>query len=371
MSLHDQPLHDHTVASVETIKITTRYPRTIGRNARLGSHGDGPTSDAAIIRTDTGRVGWGLIAGPAADPGTVVGRRVGELFDERTGVADEHRWLDFALHDLAGVILDRPVYDLLGAAGSTTVPCYDGGIYFADLDPDDAPRGIDAVLGHCADDTGLGFTDFKLKIGRGNRWMERDTGDERDIAVTRAVRSAYPEARILVDANDGYDLDGFLRYLDAVADCNLYWVEEPFLDDAADLAALRAHLDRVSPETLIADGESNPDVDKLLDIAADGAFDVMLMDVVSYGLTPWRRLMPTVAKTGAQASPHAWGLPLKTLYAAQLAAGLGNIPIVEGVPGSTVDVDTGRYLIENGRVTVPDLPGFGIPVPAGTDSGAS
>ena len=68
-------LYDHTVQSVEIIKISTRYPRTIGRNARLGSHGDGPTSDAVIIRTDTGRVGWGLIAGRAADPQTVVGRR--------------------------------------------------------------------------------------------------------------------------------------------------------------------------------------------------------------------------------------------------------------------------------------------------------
>ncbi len=364
-------LNDHTVQSVELIKISTRYPRTIGRNARLGSHGDGPTSDAVIIRTDTGRAGWGLTAGRAADPQTVVGRRVGELIDESVGVPDEHRWLDFALHDLAGVILDQPVYAMLGAAGSPTVPCYDGGIYFADLDPDDAPRGIDAVLADCAADTELGFTDFKLKIGRGNRWMERAAGDERDIAITRAVRSAYPDARILVDANDGYDLAGFLRYLDGVADCGLYWIEEPFGDNGADLAALRARLDQVSPETLIADGESNPDVDQLLEIAADRAIDVLLMDTVSYGLTAWRRLMPTVAKTGAQASPHAWGLPLKTLYTAQLAAGLGNVPIIEAVPGTTVDVDTSQYALAGGRITVPDLPGFGIPVPARSSSGAS
>ncbi|MFC7624512.1 enolase C-terminal domain-like protein [Microlunatus sp. GCM10028923] len=360
-------LLDHTVTSVETFEITTRYPRTIGRNARLGSHGDGPTSNAVIIRTDTGRVGWGLAGGRAADPATVVGRPVGELIDPATGVPDEHRWLDFALHDLAGVILDLPVYELLGAAGSRSVPCYDGGIYFADLDPDDAPRGIEAVLADCAADTGLGFTDFKLKIGRGNRWQDRAAGDRRDIEVTRAVREAYPNGRILVDANDGYDLDGFLTYLDAVADCNLYWVEEPFLDNAADLAALRAHLDRVSPETLIADGESNPEVDDLLKIAADGGLDILLMDVVSYGLTPWRRLMPAVAATGTQASPHAWGLPLKSLYAAQFAAGLGNIPIVEGVPGHTADVDTSPYSIKDGVITVPDRPGFGLPVPDRTN----
>jgi len=361
-------LFDHTIESIEIIEISTRYPRTIGRNARLGSHGNGPRSDAVIVRTNTGRVGWGLVAGPAPDPQTVVGHSVGELIDVGVGVADDHRWLDFALHDLAGIILDQPVYELLGAAGSTAVPCYDAAIYFDDLDPDDAPRGIEAVLANCARDAELGFTDFKVKIGRGNRWMERGAGDERDVAVTRAVREAYPQGRVLVDANDGYDLAGFLRYLDAVADCDLYWVEEPFFDNAADMAALRSHLDRVSPKTLIADGEADPDVDQLLGIAADGALDMLLMDIVSFGLTSWRRLMPSVAQTGAQASPHAWGLPLKSLYAAQLAAGLGNIPVIEAVPGSTLTVDTSRYAICDGRIAVPDLPGFGIPVPARTES---
>jgi L-alanine-DL-glutamate epimerase-like enolase superfamily enzyme len=356
-------LADHTIASVDISEVTSRYPRTIGRNARLGSHGTGPRSDIVILTTDKGSRGWGLVGGRVADSQSVVGRSVGELFDQAAGVADEHRWLDFALHDLAGVILDLPVYELLGARGSTTVPCYDGGIYFDDLDPDESPRGLDAVLANCAGDTELGFRDFKLKIGRGNRWMDRKEGDARDIEVTRAVRQAYPDARILVDANDGYDLEGFLRYLDEVGDCDLFWVEEPFLDNADDLVALRAYLDRAGAGTLIAEGESNPVVDQVMGIAAQGAINILLMDVVSFGFTPWRRLMPEVEKTGQQASPHAWGLPLKTLYAAQLAAGLGNVPIIEGVPGRMIDLDTSRYSIRDGQITVPEAPGFGIPVP--------
>lgn len=354
---------DHTIASVDVSEVTSRYPRTIGRNARLGSHGTGPRSEIVILTTDQGARGWGLVGGPAGDPSSVIGRRVDELIDPATGVADDHRWLDFALHDLAGVILDLPVHRLLGGRGSTTVPVYDGGIYFDDLDPDEAPRGLDAVLANCAGDTELGFRDFKLKIGRGNRWMDRAAGDARDIEVTRAVREAYPDARILVDANDGYDLAGFLRYLDAVTDCDLFWVEEPFLDDGADLAALRAHLDQAGVKTLIAEGESNPVVDDVMRYAADGSINILLMDVVGYGLTPWRRLMPEVQRIGQQASPHAWGMPLKTLYAAQMAAGLGNVPIIEGVPGETLELDTSAYTIADGTVTVPDAPGFGIPVP--------
>ena len=132
-------LDRHFVRSVEFSTISSRYPRTIGRNARLGSHGSGGDAEVVVIKTDTGKVGWGLVAGPiAADD--VIGRSVLDLIDPATGVRDEGlRGLDFALHDLAGQILDLPVHALLGGAGPSTIPCYDGAIYFADLDPDRQP----------------------------------------------------------------------------------------------------------------------------------------------------------------------------------------------------------------------------------------
>nr|WP_156607011.1 enolase C-terminal domain-like protein [Auraticoccus cholistanensis] len=342
----------------------TRYPRTVGRNARLGSHGSGGESQVAVLRTDSGAVGWGLVEGAGGDVDAAVGRSLSELLDPATGVrSEEHRWLDIALHDLLGVVEDVPVHALLGDHGQPTVELYDGAIYFDDLDPEDAPRGVAVTLQNCLDDHALGYRGFKLKIGRGNRWMPRHEGDPRDIEVTRAVREAYPDAKILVDANDGYDLRGFCQYVDAVADLDLYWVEEPFLDDADDLAALRRHLDEVSPSTRIAEGETSPDVDALLPVAGRGHVDVLLMDVMSYGLSRWRALMPELVQLGVKASPHAWGRPLKTLYAAQLAAGLGNVDIVEGVPGTTDGVDTSAYLFAEGHLTVPDRPGFGLPVP--------
>ncbi|ADB31472.1 Mandelate racemase/muconate lactonizing protein [Kribbella flavida DSM 17836] len=356
-------LDRHFVTAVERSAITSRYPRTVGRNARLGSHGSGGDAEIVILRTDTGKAGWGLVAGALPAEDQVVGRSVLDLIDPATGVRDQAvAGLDFALHDLVGQIEDQPVYAILGARGQRTISCYDGAIYFADLDPDDDPRGVPAVLADCAADDAAGYRAFKLKIGRGNRWMARAAGDARDIEVTRAVREAYPDHRILVDANDGYDCDGFIAYLQAVAEVGLYWVEEPFLDDAADLARLRAHLTETGSATLIAEGESNPELDTLLKITANGDIDVLLMDVVSFGLTSWRAVMPKVAELGAYASPHAWGLPLKTLYAAQLAAGLGRVDTVEGVPGQTLGADTSAYQWRDGELTVPDRPGFGIPL---------
>ncbi|WP_245941112.1 mandelate racemase/muconate lactonizing enzyme family protein [Thermasporomyces composti] len=311
------------------------------------------------VRTDQGGQGWGLAAGDLTDVAALVGRRVDELFDPKVGVVEALATpLDFALHDLAGRLLDQPVHQLLGGHGTRAVPWYDGAIYFDDLDPDEAPRGLDAVLANCRDDYALGFRAFKVKIGRGHRWMAPEAGRRRDVDVTRAVREAFPDCRILVDANDGYTCADVLDYLDAVADCDVFWLEEPFPENREDLRRLREHL--ADRGTLVADGESEPDVPFLLDLGKEGLLDVLLMDVVSFGLTRWRALMPRLAELGVRASPHAWGLPLKSLYAAQIAAGLGNVPLVEGVPGTTDGVDTSAYRSVDGVLHVPDAPGFGL-----------
>jgi len=43
--------------------------------------------------------------------------------------------------------------------------------------------------------------------------------------------------------------------MDGVVDCDLFWVEEPFVEAEHDLVALRSFLDRAGLATLIADGE--------------------------------------------------------------------------------------------------------------------
>ena len=353
----------HRIVQVETADLVSRYPRMIGKNARLGSHGEGPTAPIVVLHTDQGAVGWGLVRGPVGDLSRFAGRQLNELFDLEQGVTDDALLLDFALHDLAGVILGQPVYQLLGGLGDQPTPCYDGAIYMDDLDPEDAPRGIEIVLQNCASDYALGYRAFKLKIGRGHRWSAPEDGLRRDIEVTRAVRDAYADCAILVDANDGYTGEGFLRYLDGVVDCRLFWVEEPFPETRADLQRLRRYLDVHSPETLIADGEARPNVPFLLELAADGLIDVLLMDTVGFGLTPWRRLMPRLRELGVQASPHAWGDPLKTFYTAHIVAGLGNVVTVEGVPGTIQAVDHTGYCLEEGFLQIPAVPGWGLQPP--------
>jgi D-galactarolactone cycloisomerase len=386
-------LHDHRLASIVFSQLEGHYPRTIGANARLGSHGSTSRSHTVRVSTDSGASGWGLVKVRLKAGGTVrramaeagidgptgrrffdlfepdaagieglLGRRLGDLFDPEVGVIDDAALpLDFALHDLAARLLGVPVHRLLGGLGERSVPCYDGAIYFDDLDSGEDARGIEAILQNCADDVALGYRAFKLKIGRGSRWMDASAGRLRDIAVTRAVRNAYPDSRLLVDANNSYSGTGFLTYLDGVIDCDLFWIEEPFVEDQDDLAALRSYLNEAGARTLIADGEgSESDEARLLDLASEGLIDVIQFNIIDYGLTAWRRIMPLLRQLGVRASPHTWGSPINTFYAAQLAAGLGNVITVEGIPGFTNGVDTSAYVLSDGVLSVPDEPGFAM-----------
>ena len=164
-----------------------------------------------------------------------------------------------------------------------------------------------------------------------------------------------------MDPNDGYTVNTLTAYLDAVGDCRLYWIEEPFAERWEDFRFLRGLLGTSGPK--IADGEFDPDEEHIVRLAQEGLLDIALMDVIGHGLTAWRRTMPRLVDASTEASPHAWGLPLKTLYAAHLAAGLGNIPIVEGVPGHTEGTDGDGYTLADGYVTLSEQPGFGIKLP--------
>ncbi|MGI8868776.1 MAG: enolase C-terminal domain-like protein [Mycobacteriales bacterium] len=357
-------LAGHRIAAVTTATTQSRYPRDIGRNARLGRHGTGPATTAVAVTTDVGAIGWALATGPLDGVDDLVGRDLTALFDPQIGVIDDAAGsLDLALHDLAGVVLGRSVAGLLGARGTPSVPTYSGAIYFDDLD---APDGIDTVLAHCRDDYAAGYRALKLKVGRGHRWMTAG-GLSRDIAVVHAVREAFPDIDILTDANDGFTLQDARTFLDATAECRLFWLEEPFEENRADLTALYAHLTDTGIPTLLADGERDPDLEPLLALGAAGVLDVLLMDIGSFGLTAWRAAMPRLIEVGVSASPHAWGEPLKSLYAAQVAAGLGNVLTVEGVPGTAwvdgQEVDRTAYRLAGGVLTVPTAPGFGIRVP--------
>ena len=370
-------LADHHLENVRAVRLKDHFPRYVGRNAKGDPQKFGGSMQLRILTTDQGAQGWGASAVPEEEIEPLIGQKISDLFDPETGVAEQARGLDLPLHDLAGRILEKPVYEMLGAEGSRHVPMYSGSIYFDDLEPEDRPRGVDGIVASCRADYDAGYRAFKLKIGRGFKWMEPDVGLQGDIDAVRAVRQAFPDCKVLVDANDSYTCDDFVRFLASVADCDLYWIEEPFQENEADLTRLKEHMAKVGCNALIADGEArseaadpptayggytNAHMDRLYGLAEKGLVDVFIIDLGIVGFSRWRRVMPDLEKAGVLASPHTWCWCVRPRYAAQLAAGVGNVVIVEGIPGETSGLDYSNYEMADGNMVVPDLPGFGIPL---------
>ena len=367
-TVDDKELAYHRIQSIKFSTVELKYPRLVGKNARLDLHGYGPTVEICCLITDKGATGWASLRGAKQDAekmtNELIGKKVSEVFATKIGtLQDRHIPCDMALHDLAGVILQQPVYALLGKEKPLITDYYSGMIYFDDLEPADKPAGIDRILEECRYDYDVGYRQFKLKIGRGHKWMTPfEKGLQRDVEVTKAVAEAFPDCGILVDGNNGFSADQFIDYLKGISGVSLFWIEEPFHETVEDYRKLRTYLEGEGIETLLADGEADPDQPFLKELIQQKLLDVHLTDIEGLGFTNWRRLMPELKKLGAQASPHAWGSLLKTNYTAHLAGGLGNTVTIEGVTSSSDDVDLSGYTVRDGKLIPPSTPGFGMPL---------
>ncbi len=361
----DSPLAEHRLKGGVASDVQLRWPRQVGKNSHLNVHGTGNKPGIVQITTDQGATGWGSARGNARDVNAALeklkGQRISEFFDPAIGVTTpDANPLDFALHDLAGVILKMPVYKMLGAKGPKATVCYSGMIYFDDLEPSNNPAGIEQVMKNCQADIDFGYKQLKVKIGRGYKWMPKPEGMQRDILVTREIAKRFPDVEILVDANDGFTCDETIEYLEGIGDVKLFWIEEPFRETHKDYAQLRAWLKENNKQTLLADGEANPDWKVLDQLFTEKLLDVQLVDVVGFGFTPWRKLLKDLIAQGVQSSPHAWGNLLKSHYVAHLAAGLGGIVTIEGVTCTSEDVNLGGYKLKDGKMPVSEEPGFGM-----------
>ena len=165
------------ITRIERVEVHSPRPRDIGFNSRKGAHGT--VVQDSVVHVASGAVGVGWSRLERGDAESLVGRRLGELFRLPDGSLGEGVAIDLPLWDLAARLQGVPLYRLLGARGSRAVELYDGSIYIDDLDADDAQaRAIfreEVRTGHR-----YGYLNFRIKIGRGARWMPTAAGLERE-----------------------------------------------------------------------------------------------------------------------------------------------------------------------------------------------
>ncbi len=348
------------ITKIERVILRFKRPRFIGKNARKGDHGDTVTDHVARIHTNSGAtgVGWSRISRENAEK--LVGQPLDALFDAEIGTTNTGLPLDLPLWDLAARMADKPLYRFLGGRGSREVEVYDGSIYIDDLGKTDN-EAVDIFRKEVTTGQGFGYNNFKIKIGRGARWMDVDEGLARDILVIRTVREAAgPDAKVLIDANNGTTLNIAKEILRQTEDVGIYWFEEAFPEDTEFNKAFKAHISERGYDTLVADGESGPPPPTYFSMVEKGWIDVVQHDFRAKGLTWWKQTAERIAPWGARCAPHCWGSLIERYTHAHFAASIPNFDLLEAAPAETPGLLLDGWELKNSNLLVPDTPGIGF-----------
>jgi L-alanine-DL-glutamate epimerase-like enolase superfamily enzyme len=197
--------------------------------------------------------------------------------------------LDIALWDLKAKLLGLPLYRLLGAVRDR-VPVYGSGGFTTYGES----QLRDQLSGWVA---GQDIPRVKIKIGES--WGADPTRDLDRMRQARAIVGDSTE--LFVDANGGYGRKQAIRVMDAAADLDVRWFEEPVSSD--DLEGLREIRDAVAAD--VAAGEYGWDLYYFRRMCEAGAVDCLQADVSRCGgITEWLRVAAVAASYGLQISGH-------------------------------------------------------------------
>jgi L-alanine-DL-glutamate epimerase-like enolase superfamily enzyme len=249
--------------------------------------------------------------------------------------------LDLALWDLLGKRLGTSVVDLLGRRRSV-LPAYGSGVnlhYPLDELLDQVRRWIDA-----------GYGGVKIKVGRPEL--------AEDIERVAAVRELIgPRRRLMVDANQRWDLPTARRAARALERFDPHWLEEPLRAED-----LEGHVQlRRSSRVPLAVGENLHTLQRFREYIAAGACDIIQPNIVRVGgITPFRRIAALALSGSTGLAPH-----LLTDLSAQLAVTLPGRTEVEEVEDTAFEtlgvLATPSPVRRKGaQVIIENAPGLGL-----------
>ena len=374
-------------ARITRIRVTLiqgRFHKFVAMNA-YDKEPKGNTYSHPLIRIETDQGVEGIGAGTyrmslddyVAELRPLIGRNPLELYEMADGrivkpspeFAELHRksqYLDGPLFDLIGKLTNKPVWALLGESVRDRINCYDGTLYFSDVVH--ADRGIAAVVDEATEAARAGYSAVKLKLGRGSKWMTREAGDARDIAVIHAVRKAVgPQMIVMGDANNGYKdmFDAAWRLLAETRDDKLYWIEEPFPESVEEYGRLKDKIASGGLDTRIADGENLRHSDQFEPyLKPRRLMDVLQLDIRTGGLLANREVARMGEAVGAVTIPHNWGSQIGHLMGLHMAKAVKSIPWSED-DRSTCDVLIPEgYQLGRGVQTASNQSGLGIRIDA-------
>ncbi len=249
--------------------------------------------------------------------------------------------VDIALWDLAARKSGRPLRKILSSAASDAVPAYASGIH---------PDGLDAAVEAARL---RGYRAFKLKVG---------FGAKKDRSAVGGLRSMLNDGeRMMLDANQAWDLSSASDMMRRLAEYAPDWVEEPL---AADRPWAEWHALKSAAPIPLAAGEN---------LRGDESFDAAIasrsLAVIQPDLCKWGGIsgcLPVARRAidaGLTYCPHFLGAGIGLVASAQLLAAAGGSGMLEvdSNPNPLQQL-LGQPLpgVTGGLMMLPDSAGLGV-----------
>lgn len=245
---------------------------------------------------------------------------------------------DIALWDILGKAAGLPVYKMLGACADR-VPAYSmcGWYYENDGDLSHYKKAIAEAFEE-------GFSAVKIKVGRASL-----DDDVRRIEAAREI--AGKDRRIMVDANQVFDLNEAIRRGRIYQQMGCYWFEEPLPPyDHVAYAELARELD-----IRIATGENEYTKYAYADLIGRRGADIVQPDNRrSGGVSEWMEIAAIAAGFGVDVASHGGGPTNVHMLLAMPNAIYLESGSLKG-ESSTLE----KLRMRDGQILAPETPGMG------------
>lgn len=256
--------------------------------------------------------------------------------------------VDIAIWDAIGKTLDVPLYRLWGGYRDSLPIIAIGGYY-------EENKGTDDLLAEMEEYEEMGLAGVKLKVG--------GRSVERDLERLQTVREGMGRDFVVAcDANQGYSIEEAVAFAETAREYDIKWFEEPVVwhDQYAGMREVRR---RTGVPVTAGQSESTASACRRL-IEAD-AVDIINLDAsIAGGPTVWRKVAAMADVHNVRMAHHE-----EPHVAMHLLSSIPNGLYAECFHPA---IDPVWYrLIENpptiadGRLHLPDGPGFGIDLDEG------
>lgn len=262
--------------------------------------------------------------------------------------------IEQACWDILGKSLGVPCWQLFGSKFHEKLRVYANGWYRG-------PRTPESFAQRAAELASQGYTAMKFDpFGGAYQQISRESEDL-SIAIVGAVRAAIgPNVDILVEAHDRFTVGTAIRVGRRLEEFDPFWLETPVR--TYDLAG---HVEVAkSIRFPVVLGEGFHELRQFSDLLAYRVIDIVQPEPQTLGPSRARKAFAIAQSYDALVACHQAQSPFCTAMNAHLHASIPNFLIHENFDDSlepwTWELLTGVPRVENGYITVPDTPGWGV-----------